>query len=107
MKDGVVAGGRRSRYFDRHVMPIALLTNIEKTFGRRTLFEGLNFAVERGERVGLIGVNGSGKTTLFKLLAGQTGAESGSVSIADGAKLGYLAQDPTFTVGNTVLDEAE
>jgi ATP-binding cassette subfamily F protein 3 len=88
-------------------VPVASLTNIEKTFGRRTLFEGLNFAVERGERVGLIGVNGSGKTTLFKLLAGQTGVDTGSVSIADGAKIGYLAQDPSFTASNTVLDEAE
>src|SRR4051812_3880489 len=88
-------------------MPVVSLDNIEKTFGRRTLFEGLNLAVERGERVGLIGANGSGKTTLFKLLVGEVTADAGSVSIGDGVKLGYLTQDPKFTPGSTVIDEAE
>src|SRR5438067_883272 len=94
-------------YTNDSPVPIASLTNIEKTFGRRTLFDGLNFSVERGERVGLIGANGSGKTTLFRLLAGQISADAGDVSIADGAKLGYLVQDPAFSAGNTVLDVAE
>ena len=88
-------------------MPVVALTNIEKTFGRRTLFDRLNLAVERGERVGLIGANGSGKTTLFRLIVGEITADAGSVSVGDGVKIGYLSQDPTFTAGNTVLDEAE
>ena len=88
-------------------MPVVALTNIEKTFGRRTLFDRLSLAVERGERVGLIGANGSGKTTLFRLIVGEITADAGSVSVGDGVKIGYLSQDPKFTPGNTVLDEAE
>src|SRR4051812_44807346 len=88
-------------------MPVVSYTNIEKTFGRRTMFDKLNFSVERGERVGLIGANGSGKTTLFKLLVGEVVPDVGSASIGDGVKLGYLTQDPKFTPGSTVIDEAE
>src|SRR5687767_3164415 len=88
-------------------MPVIQLTNIEKTFGRRTLFDKLNLSVERGERVGLIGANGSGKSTLFKLLVGEITADAGDVSVSDGIKLGHLTQDPTFAPGSTVIDEAE
>ncbi len=88
-------------------MPIATLTNIEKHFGQRVLFEGLSFNIDRGERVGLIGDNGSGKTTLFKTIAGQVQPDSGSVAIAKSVKLGYLEQDPSFDPSSTVMDEAE
>jgi ATP-binding cassette subfamily F protein 3 len=88
-------------------MPVVQLTNIEKTFGRRTLFDKLSLSVERGERVGLIGANGSGKSTLFKLLVGEITADAGDVSISDGVKVGHLTQDPKFTPGSTVVDEAE
>jgi ATP-binding cassette subfamily F protein 3 len=71
------------------------------------LFEDLNFLIDRGERVGLIGENGSGKTSLFKVITGQIVPDVGTVSIAKSVKLGYLAQDATFDPGNSVMDEAE
>jgi ATP-binding cassette subfamily F protein 3 len=55
----------------------------------------------------LIGANGAGKTTLFKLFTGEVIPDAGKVSLRDGAKLGYLSQDPQFDPTNTVLDEAE
>jgi ATP-binding cassette subfamily F protein 3 len=88
-------------------VPIASLTNIEQTFGQRVLFEHLNFIIDRGERVGLIGENGSGKTTLFKVIAGEVVPDSGTVSIGSSIKLGYLEQDSTFDTNNSVMDEAE
>jgi ATP-binding cassette, subfamily F, member 3 len=88
-------------------MPIATLTNIEKTFGQRVLFEELNFQIDRGERVGLIGDNGSGKTSLFKVLTGEIVPDVGDVSIAKSVKLGHLAQDASFNLTNSVMDEAE
>ena len=89
------------------LMPIATLTNIEKHFGQRVLFENLSFTIDRGERVGLIGDNGSGKTTLFKVITGQVQPENGTVAVARSVKLGYLEQDPTFDPANTMMDEAE
>jgi ATP-binding cassette subfamily F protein 3 len=88
-------------------MAIVSLNEIETSFGRRVLFDHLNLALERGERVGLIGANGSGKSTLFKTIVGEIKPEAGVVAIGDSIKLGYLSQDPQFTAGNTVLDEAE
>jgi ATP-binding cassette, subfamily F, member 3 len=86
---------------------VVSLQQVEKSFGQRVLLDQVHLSIERGERVGLIGANGSGKTTLFKLIAGQQEPESGTIAIADGVKIGYLSQDPTFTSGNSVLDEAE
>src|SRR5436190_24281969 len=88
-------------------MPICTLTKIEKHFGDRVLFDALNFQIDRGERVGLIGDNGSGKTTLFKTIVGEIQPDVGSVSIARSIKYGYLTQDPQFDPANTVMDEAE
>jgi ATP-binding cassette subfamily F protein 3 len=88
-------------------MAIVTLNNIEKTFGRRVVFDQLGFSIDRGERVGLIGDNGSGKTTLFRVITGQVPVDAGSVAVADGARLGHLAQDHVFGPDNTVMDEAE
>ena len=96
-----------ARPTDAPKMPIATLTNIEKTFGKRVMFDKLSLNVYRGERIGLIGANGAGKTTLFKLFTGEVIPDTGKVSLRDGAKLGYLSQDPQFDPTNTVLDEAE
>ncbi len=88
-------------------MSIATLSNIEKTFGKRVIFDKLSLNVERGERLGFIGPNGAGKTTLFKVLVGDILVDTGTVAIARGTKVGYLSQDPEFDESNTVIDEAE
>ena len=88
-------------------MPIATITNLETHFGKRVIFQNLEFMIDRGERVGLIGPNGAGKSTLFKVLMGELKPDVGSVSIAKTVKVGHLVQDPKFDAGNTVMDEAE
>jgi ATP-binding cassette subfamily F protein 3 len=88
-------------------MPIVTLTEIEKNFGRRVIFDKLEFAIDRGERVGLIGDNGAGKTSLFKVIMGELAIDDGDVSIARTVRLGHLVQDPIFDGTNTVIDEAE
>ncbi len=88
-------------------MPIATITNLEKHFGKRVIFERLDFMIDRGERVGLIGPNGAGKSTLFKVLTGEIAPDVGTVSVAKTVKVGHLVQDPKFDPANTVMDEAE
>lgn len=88
-------------------MAIATLNKIEKTFGQRVIFDKLDFTIDRGERVGLIGDNGSGKTTLFKVVLEQMPIDAGSVAVARSVKVGHLPQDPVFDAANTVIDEAE
>src|SRR5688572_27913183 len=88
-------------------MSIAALSNIEKTFGKRVIFDKLNVTIYEGERIGLIGANGAGKTTLFRMMTGEMTPDAGNVAISKGTKVGYLAQDPVFDAENTVIDEAE
>ncbi len=88
-------------------MPIVTITNLEKTFGKRVIFDKLEFLIDRGERVGLIGPNGAGKTTLFKILTGEITPDTGTVAIAKSIRVGHLSQNPTFDAANTVMDEAE
>src|SRR2546423_449948 len=75
---------------------------LRKTLAARPLFDGLTFAIESGERIGLIGPNGAGKSTLLKILAGQTSADQGTLSLQRGLRIGYLEQVPNFVSGLTV-----
>ncbi len=68
-------------------------SNLEKTFGGRTLFADATFQLNPGERYGLVGANGSGKSTLLNILAGRLEATDGTVAIPKRLRLGVLRQD--------------
>lgn len=53
------------------------LTNISKSFTSQELFSNLNFKLNPGNKIGLVGRNGSGKSTLFKLILGEESPDSG------------------------------
>jgi len=67
--------------------------DLQKTVDNRILFEGVNFNIQHGEKVAVIGPNGSGKTTLLKILMGEIKADSGDVWISPAATIGYLTQE--------------
>lgn len=81
---------------------------IKKSFGVRPLFDGLTFAVESEERIGLIGPNGAGKSTLLKIMSMQSSVDSGDISYQRGLRVGFLEQIPSLpaktTVGQAVHD---
>ena len=66
--------------------------NLNKKYHERTLFNNVNFTIQHGEKVALMGANGSGKTTLLKIIMGLEAAV-GNVWISPTAKIGYLTQD--------------
>jgi len=68
------------------------IKNVRKSYHGRTLFDSVNFTIQHGEKVAIIGPNGSGKTTLLKIIVGQETAE-GEVWVSPAAKVGYLTQD--------------
>ena len=76
---------------------------LEKSFGSRTLFKGITFSIDSGDRIGLIGPNGAGKSTLLKILAKLETPDEGDVSFNRGLRVGYLPQSPSFTEGASVF----
>jgi ATP-binding cassette subfamily F protein 3 len=78
--------------------------DINKSYGQQVLFDGLNFAVNRGEKVGLVGRNGHGKSTIFQMILGQTEIDSGTMLIPKDYRIGHLKQHLDFTKP-TVLEE--
>lgn len=88
-------------------MAVLTVQNVSKYWGAEMLFEGVSFLLNEGEKIALVGRNGAGKTSLLKILMGRLEHESGSISVSGGARVGYLSQDPEFTPGNSLLQEAE
>lgn len=77
---------------------IALSTeNVCLSFGTDVILKDISFAVNDGDRVGIIGVNGAGKTSLFRIIAGTGEPDSGAVYIQKGHTVGMLEQNPDLT----------
>jgi ABC transport system ATP-binding/permease protein len=81
--------------------------NISHDYGVRSLFEGLEFKLDEGEKVGLVGANGSGKSTLMRILAGLERPLDGEVSVPNAVARAYLAQEPSFAAGTTIYEALE
>jgi len=71
---------------------VAILKNVQKSYGSRSIYDGLDFTVRRKERWCVMGVNGAGKSTLLKLVAGATAPDDGTVILGGSVKTGYFAQ---------------
>ncbi|MBP3952417.1 ABC-F family ATP-binding cassette domain-containing protein [Bacillus suaedae] len=86
-------------------MSILQIEGLTKTYGDKTLFQDISFAIEEKQRIGLIGVNGTGKSTFLKILAGIEGADAGEFHHANDFKIEYLPQQPDLNEEGTVIDE--
>ena len=80
------------------------VSNLAKSFGPQTLFEGVSFQFNPGNRYGLVGANGSGKSTFLKILSGDELPSDGQLSIPKRLRLGVLRQDHFRYEENRILD---
>jgi ATP-binding cassette, subfamily F, member 3 len=80
------------------------LSNIHKSHGKQVLFDDLHFALNKDEKVGLVGRNGHGKSTLVQMILGKQETDSGTIIIPKNYKIGHLEQHLKFTKP-TVLEE--
>ncbi|MDO4546548.1 MAG: ABC-F family ATP-binding cassette domain-containing protein [Clostridia bacterium] len=86
-------------------MVVLSLTNVNKSFVMNRVLTDVNLSVQKGGRLGLVGVNGSGKSTLLKLINGDMQPDSGSISIPRGTSVGLLTQKADILGDQTVLEE--
>jgi len=77
---------------DRGPLKVADLTNVNKSFGKNSVYKNLDLTIERGQKIALVGENGSGKSTLLKMLAGVESPTSGAITFGPKVRAHYFAQ---------------
>ena len=88
-------------------MSIITVSKLNKSYGIEDILCDASFHINKGDRIGIVGVNGAGKSTLIKMLAGELEPESGDIFKDSGISIGYLKQQDHFPDGGTVLEEME
>ena len=78
---------------------------LSKSYGTRVLLDGASLYLERGDKVGVVGLNGAGKSTLLRLLSGAEEPDGGTVRLDPNVRLEYLPQNPVFPGEHTVLEQ--
>ena len=76
-----------------------------KSYGTRVLLDDASLYLERGDKVGVVGLNGAGKSTLLRLLSGAEEPDGGTVRLDPNVRLEYLPQNPVFPGEHTVLEQ--
>lgn len=82
------------------------LSNISLQFNGKYLFRDVNFRINSGDRISLVGANGTGKTSILKIIAGELPPEKGKLLKQKRISIGYLPQDNVTHKGKTLLEEA-
>jgi len=83
-------------------MSLVRFDGVTKSYAGHKILDRVDFQVEAGERIGLIGRNGSGKTTIFRLITGRTTPESGNIERMRKARFAYLEQEPNILPEETI-----
>lgn len=86
-------------------MKIYSVEQLSKTYGDKPLFQDIQFHIQTGERIGLIGVNGTGKSSLLKILAQIDDADQLELTHPKDFTIGYLAQEPKFDESLTIVEQ--
>lgn len=84
---------------------ILLAEHISKAYGDKLLFEDITLGIDEGQKIALVAANGTGKTSLLDIIAGSVEPDTGTVSLREGTKVGYLSQNPDLNDANTIFEE--
>jgi ATP-binding cassette, subfamily F, member 3 len=84
---------------------ILTILGLTKHYGAEPVFADISFSVNTGERVALVGVNGAGKSTILRIIGSQEPADAGSVVLARGLRVTYLAQEAHFDSERSIREE--
>jgi ATP-binding cassette subfamily F protein 3 len=86
---------------------VAEFAGVAKSYGEKQVFKNVDFMIERGDRIALVGVNGAGKSTLIKLLASTEPLSNGEYKLGHNVQLDYFAQDQYKELDHTqrILDD--
>lgn len=84
-------------------MNILNAEKISKTYGEKVLFDKVVLGVNKGDKIGVIGINGTGKSTFLKIIAGIEEPDAGEIVSGRGVTVSYLAQAPQFNPGDTIV----
>ena len=79
--------------------------HVSINFGARSLLTDVNFYLEPGDKVGVIGINGTGKSTFLRVLAGQIEPDEGSVTRDPNVQVSFLSQNPVMREDATILEQ--
>ena len=83
-----------------HASSLLSAESLSISYGERAVFRDINFTLERGDRIALIGGNGSGKSSIIKLICGEDIRHSGHVSVGNRLVISYVPQDASFLMGD-------
>ena len=85
-------------------MNLLTINNLTKAYTDRQLFDHVDFGIDSGDKVGIIGVNGTGKSTLLKIISGIEESDTSDVVKGNKVHIGYLPQNPVFRKGSTIFE---
>ena len=83
------------------------IQNLSVEFSAKSLFNNINYVINRRDRIALVGKNGAGKSTMLKIIAGLQNPTSGSVAVPSGTTIGYLPQQMKIADETTLVEEVK
>ena len=85
-------------------MNLINIKNLSKSYTDKILFRNIDFSVDEGEKIGVIGINGTGKSTLLRIIAGVEEPDTGEYSKGSNVVINYLPQNPQFEKNKTIYE---
>lgn len=85
-------------------MNLLTIKNLTKAYTDKVLFDNIDFSIEEGEKIGIIGINGTGKSTLLRIIAGIEEGDDGEYTTGNNVVINYLPQNPDFPKGLSIYD---